>query len=145
MGAEVAVWDDRPTPREAAAPLLGATAADDFAASTALVLSPGIPHRLPAPHPAAAAARAAGMPILSDAELLYQAQCARRGSAARFVGITGTNGKSTTTALLHHILVSTGRRDRRRGGNLGTAALALPLCGTPASTCWRCRPTCWSA
>jgi UDP-N-acetylmuramoylalanine--D-glutamate ligase len=50
------------------------------------------------------------------------------GSRARFVGITGTNGKSTTTALLHHILATAGR-ESAAGGNLGTAALALPLLG----------------
>jgi UDP-N-acetylmuramoylalanine--D-glutamate ligase len=126
LGAEVAVWDDNPELRQAAAlPLLGSP--DDLAGFTALVLSPGIPHRLPAPHPAAEAARAAGVPILSDAELLYQAT-RRRGSGARFVGITGTNGKSTTTALLHHMLVSAGW-ESAAGGNLGTPALALPALG----------------
>ena len=96
----------------------------DFAFD-ALVLSPGIPHLLPKPHPAAARARAAGVPILSDAELLFQA-VRRAGSRARFVGITGTNGKSTTTALLAHILAGAGV-PVAAGGNLGTAALALPL------------------
>ena len=111
--------------RAAGLPLLAAP--DDLAGFTALVLSPGIPHRLPAPHPAADAADAAGIPILSDAELLYEAT-RRRGPAARFVGITGTNGKSTTTALLHHMLVSAGW-ESAAGGNLGTPALALPALG----------------
>ena len=93
----------------------------------ALVLSPGIPHEAPQPHPAAVAARAAGVPILSDAELLFQAVRAA-GSRARFAGITGTNGKSTTTALLAHILQVAGV-PHAAGGNLGTAALALPLLG----------------
>ncbi len=91
----------------------------------ALVLSPGIPHRLPAPHPFAAAAIAAGVPILSDAELLYRAVRAS-GSRAQFAGITGTNGKSTTTALLAHILREAGV-PVAAGGNLGDAALSLPL------------------
>ncbi len=56
------------------------------------------------------------------------ARCASAGSAARFVGITGTNGKSTTTALLAHILEGAGV-PVAAGGNLGTAALALPLLG----------------
>jgi len=93
----------------------------------ALVLSPGIPHRLPAPHPAAVAAHRAGIPILSDAELLFQAVRAT-GSKARFVGITGTNGKSTTTALLAHILSGAGI-EAVAGGNLGVPALALPALG----------------
>jgi UDP-N-acetylmuramoylalanine--D-glutamate ligase len=91
----------------------------------ALVLSPGIPHRLPAPHPIAARALAAGVPILSDAELLFQAVRAA-GSRARFVGVTGTNGKSTTTALLAHVL-ATASVPVAAGGNLGPASLALPL------------------
>ncbi len=93
----------------------------------ALMLSPGIPHHLPAPHPVAARACAADIPILCDAELLFQA-VRRAGSRARFVGITGTNGKSTTTALLAHMLGSAGR-PVAAGGNLGPAALALPLLG----------------
>ena len=124
MGAQVAVWDDRPEARAEASltlhdPALG------LAGFEALVLSPGIPHALPAPHLAALAARRAGIPILSDAELLFQAVRAA-GSEARFVGITGTNGKSTTTALLAHILSGAGA-ESAAGGNLGVPALALPL------------------
>ncbi len=122
MGAEVSAWDDSAEARAAAGPLVRAP---DFARTDALVLSPGIPHRLPAPHPMAAAAIAAGVPILSDAELLFVAVRAA-GSRARFAGITGTNGKSTTTALLAHILSCAGV-PAAAGGNLGPAALALPL------------------
>ena len=122
MGAEVSAWDDQAAAREAAADL--PLREPDLARVEALVLSPGIPHLLPRPHPAAAAAMAAGVPILSDAELLFQA--ARRALlGAQFAGITGTNGKSTTTALLAHILLTAGRQ-AVAGGNLGTAALALP-------------------
>jgi UDP-N-acetylmuramoylalanine--D-glutamate ligase len=126
MGAEVVVWDDNAQARAASGfaahdPVLG------YAGFDALVLSPGIPHQLPAPHEAARAARLAGIPILSDAELLFQAVRAS-GSRARFAGITGTNGKSTTTALLHHILQGAGV-DSAAGGNLGVAALALPPMG----------------
>ena len=89
------------------------------------MLSPGIPHRLPKPHPAAQRAIEAGVPILSDVELLFQAVRAS-GSRARFAGITGTNGKSTTTALLAHILEQAGI-PVAAGANLGPAALSLPL------------------
>ena len=129
MGAGVTVWDDRAEAREAAE-AAGLALADPMGlahAPDALVLSPGIPHRLPAPHPAAAAMRAAGVPILSDSELLYQA-VRRAGSRARFAGITGTNGKSTTTALLAHILAAADV-PVRAGGNLGDAALSLGLLG----------------
>jgi UDP-N-acetylmuramoylalanine--D-glutamate ligase len=124
MGAEVHAWDDQPSVRDTADIPLTPPDTPGFAGE-ALVLSPGIPHRLPAPHPVAKAAMAAGVPILSDAELLFQAVRAS-GSSARFVGITGTNGKSTTTALLAHIVARAGTRVAA-GGNLGTAALALPL------------------
>ncbi|WP_158929835.1 UDP-N-acetylmuramoyl-L-alanine--D-glutamate ligase [Acidisphaera sp. S103] len=126
MGAEVVAWDDNPASR--AVPDAGIEVRDptsgpfDF---DALVLSPGIPHRLPKPHPAAVRAIEAGVPILSDVELLYQAVRAS-GSRARFVGITGTNGKSTTTALLAHIIEQAGT-PVAAGANLGPAALSLPL------------------
>ena len=127
MGAAVSVWDDGEAARDAAITEDLDVRRPDFAAQAfdALVASPGIPHRLPAPHPVAAAALAAGVPVLSDAELLFQA-VRGAGSRARFVGITGTNGKSTTTALLAHILAALGV-PVAAGGNLGPAALALPL------------------
>lgn len=125
-GAEVTAWDDRVENREAAtaAGLALRDPAQDFAAD-ALLLSPGIPHRLPAPHPAAEAARAAGAPILCDVEFLFRAVRAS-GSEARFLGVTGTNGKSTTTALIHHVLTGAGRQSEV-GGNLGPAALGLNM------------------
>ena len=128
MGAGVTVWDDTPAARDAASglvvaePVIGGAV---MAGLDALVLSPGIPHYGPDAHPAALAAIAAGVPIWSDAELLFQAVRAS-SSKARFAGITGTNGKSTTTALLAHILDVAGI-PVAAGGNLGTAALALPL------------------
>ncbi len=125
MGAEVVAWDDQPAARAAAADAGITVAEPEMEGLEALVLSPGIPHHLPAPHPLAARAIAAGVAILSDAELLFRAVRAA-GSAALFAGITGTNGKSTTTALLAHILERAGR-PVAAGGNLGTAALALPL------------------
>lgn len=126
LGASVSVWDDSPASRAASGLPLHDPAAG-LHGFDALVLSPGIPHRLPAPHPSALAAADAGIPVLSDADLLFQAVRAA-GSGADFVGITGTNGKSTTTALLAHILDTSGRPNAA-GGNLGTAALALPLLG----------------
>jgi UDP-N-acetylmuramoylalanine--D-glutamate ligase len=129
-GAEVTCWDDRAEGRQAAE-AAGFTLRDPSAGpftQDALLLSPGIPHTLPKPHPAAEHARAAGRPILCDVEYLFRAVRAA-GSAARFVGITGTNGKSTTTALLHHLLVGAGRVSEV-GGNLGPAALGLNMLGS---------------
>jgi UDP-N-acetylmuramoylalanine--D-glutamate ligase len=128
-GAEVSAWDDSAEAR-AAAEAAGLVLADPAAGPfrwDALLLSPGIPHRLPRAHPAAEAARAAGAPVLCDVDWLYRAVRAA-GSRANFAGITGTNGKSTTTALLHHLLRSAGR-ESAAGGNLGPAALSLDLLG----------------
>lgn len=129
LGAEVTCWDDNAPSREAAertglpvSDLSGLPFRQD-----ALLLSPGIPHRLPRPHPVAEAAAAAGAPVLCDVEYLFRAVRAR-GSRARFVGITGTNGKSTTTALVHHVLRGAGLPSEA-GGNLGPAALSLGMLG----------------
>ena len=129
-GAEVTAWDDRPDAR-AAAEAAGIAVADPAAGALradALLLSPGIAHTLPKPHPAARAAAAAGVPILCDAEFLYRAVLAAQ-SRARFVGVTGTNGKSTTTALIHHILTRAGHA-AEAGGNLGPPALSLNILGS---------------
>jgi UDP-N-acetylmuramoylalanine--D-glutamate ligase len=125
-GAVVWAWDDAPAQRarlanEGIEPI--DLAACDWSRPDCLVLSPGIPHAHPAPHPVAAKAKAAGKPIIGDVELLLRAQ-----GAARVLAITGTNGKSTTTALSGHILASAGRQVAV-GGNIGTPALALPGLG----------------
>lgn len=82
---------------------------------SALVLSPGVPLA----HPVVTMACAAGCPVMGEIELLQRAL-----PDALKIGITGTNGKSTTTALIGHILTEAGRHPRV-GGNLGTPALAL--------------------
>jgi UDP-N-acetylmuramoylalanine--D-glutamate ligase len=124
LGAEVIAWDDSEAARAQAAAAGIAVGEPAMERLTALVLSPGIAHRLPTPHRFAVTAIDAGVPILSDADLLFRAVRKNR-SRARFVGITGTNGKSTTTALLAHIVAQAGL-PVAAGGNLGTAALALP-------------------
>jgi UDP-N-acetylmuramoylalanine--D-glutamate ligase len=131
LGADVVAWDDTAAARDAAS---GVRLADPRGEQyDALVLSPGIPHRLPAPHPVAADALARGVPVLTDAELLFQA-VRFAGSRAAFVGVTGTNGKSTTTALLAHILGGAGR-PVAAGANLGPAALSLPYLGDDGVYC----------
>jgi len=129
-GAEVEAWDDGPAQRVAAtaAGLVLRDPAEGRFRADALLLSPGIAHLLPRAHPAAEAARAVGAPILCDAEFLYRAVLAAQ-SQARFVGVTGTNGKSTTTALIHHLLARAGR-EAEVGGNLGPPALSLNILGS---------------
>lgn len=113
-GAEVYSWDDVAFDE-------GDTHYDEWPWEElyGLVMSPGIPLTHPKPHPAAALALAHRVEILGDVELLYRAQ-----SHAKYIGITGTNGKSTTTALIGHILEEAGLRPQV-GGNLGTPAMAL--------------------
>jgi len=121
-GVDCVAWDDNEASRQAAAATgvrLAEPSSIDWSTVTALVISPGIPNRLPKPHAMAAAARAAGKPIICDVELLARAQ-----PNARFVGITGTNGKSTTTALIGHILKNAGVACEV-GGNIGRGALDL--------------------
>jgi UDP-N-acetylmuramoylalanine--D-glutamate ligase len=122
-GADVRAWDDKPETREKAAAsgiLIVDLAGMDWSEVPTLVLSPGIPHSFPRPHPVVTRARQAGAEIVCDVELL-----ARTQREAAYIGITGTNGKSTTTALIGHILELAGR-DVAVGGNLGTPALTLP-------------------
>lgn len=84
-----------------------------------LIMSPGIPLTHPQPHKAVILAKKAGCKIVCDIEVLYQAQ-----NQAKFIGITGTNGKSTTTSLTGHILKQAGI-SCEIGGNIGIPALDL--------------------
>lgn len=123
-GARVLVWDDNDSARaeaEAESLLVRAPERINWAAMDALVLSPGIPHTFPTPHPAARMAKDAGVPIIGDVELL-----ATSSAQAPKIAITGTNGKSTTTALVGHILGHCGR-DVEVGGNLGPAICDMAM------------------
>ena len=84
-----------------------------------IVLSPGIPLTHPEPHPLVAKAKAAGKEIICDIELFHRAK-----PLAKTIGVTGTNGKSTTTALIGHTLKVAGKKVEI-GGNIGTGVLDL--------------------
>ena len=120
-GAHVLAWDDREDARDAAAKL-GAAIGDplehDLAGFAGVVVSPGVPLNR---HPIAAHAKAAGAPVIGDIELFAQARAEL--PPHKVVGITGTNGKSTTTALVHHILQTAGV-PTTMGGNIGLPILA---------------------
>lgn len=132
-GAEPVLWDDGEAAR-AKAGSAGFALADlsrprEAAGVAALIVSPGIAHLYPEPHPVVAAARAAGTLIDNEIGLFFAALEAQKaeldeGPEPRVVAITGSNGKSTTTALVHHILASA-RRPVQMGGNIGRAALDL--------------------
>jgi len=130
-GAEVTAWDGDQTRREAmvdavtaddAAENISLTVADpeaiDLTGFDGLIVSPGVPINR---HPVAARARAAGVPIIGDIELFAEARAEL--PPHKVVGITGTNGKSTTTALVHHILQTAGVPSLM-GGNIGLPILA---------------------
>jgi len=125
-GADVVAYDDGQAARDTAV-AAGIPVADlraqDWSTFAALVLAPGVPLTHPAPHWSVECAQAAGVPVIGDIELF----CRERRAHARqapFVAITGTNGKSTTTALISHLL-TVGGRDVQMGGNIGTAILSL--------------------
>lgn len=121
-GAQVFAWDDQPEARE---PVVGCTEdlyKMDFSELDALVLAPGVPLTHPKPHPLVQKATESGVPIISDVEIFQTARASL--PAHKAVGITGTNGKSTTTALVGHILASAGFKVAV-GGNIGTGVLAL--------------------
>ena len=125
-GADVLVWDDSEKSREAALREnipVGDLKDADWSRFDALVLAPGVPLTHPEPHWTVKRAQQHNVEVIGDVEL-YARQREALAPDAPFVAITGTNGKSTTTSLIAHILKSAGR-DVQVGGNLGTPILAL--------------------
>ena len=128
-GAEVAVWDER-AQGLASAQAEGLEIVDlsvaEWSRFDALMLSPGVPLTHPEPHWTVRMARQAGVEILGDIELFARTvNLAPAHKRPRIVAITGTNGKSTTTALVGHLCAQAGR-DTRVGGNIGVGVLDLP-------------------
>jgi UDP-N-acetylmuramoylalanine--D-glutamate ligase len=130
--AEALLWDDSPEARAraeaegfACTDLTRARALDGVAA---LVTSPGIPHLYPAPHPVIARALEAGVAVDNDIGLFFRSWAGPGwddfAQAPRVVCVTGSNGKSTTTALIHHILQAAGR-PAQMAGNIGRGVLDL--------------------
>ncbi len=125
-GATVVACDDNPARMQEAEKQGIATRdlkAADWSRFAALVLSPGVPLTHPEPHWSVRLAQGAGVEIIGDVELFCRER-ERLSPQAPFIAITGTNGKSTTTALVAHILRQAGR-DVQLGGNIGTAILSL--------------------
>ncbi|MEL6475930.1 MAG: UDP-N-acetylmuramoyl-L-alanine--D-glutamate ligase [Pseudomonadota bacterium] len=132
-GATVLCWDDGKAALETAA-AEGLSIAElarlrEAATLSLLIVSPGIPHHYPTPHPAVAAAWEVGVPVDNDVSLFFQAMAdpEREGAdegAPKILCITGSNGKSTTTALTYHLLTEAGRH-AQMGGNIGRGVLDL--------------------
>ncbi|MDT8856493.1 UDP-N-acetylmuramoyl-L-alanine--D-glutamate ligase [Paracoccaceae bacterium Fryx2] len=131
-GAEPLLWDDSPESR-ARAEAEGFTCTDltraqAFDGVAALIVSPGIPHLYPAPNKVIARAYELGIPVDNDIGLFFRSFATDDWEAfdqtPRVVCITGSNGKSTTTALIHHILEVAGR-PTQMAGNIGRGVLDL--------------------
>ena len=131
-GAQALVWDDSAEARAraeaegfAAVELSRDAAWPDMAA---LIVAPGIPHLCPAPHPVIARALALGVPVDNDIGLFFRSLATpdwdAMDSPPRVVAVTGSNGKSTTTALIHHLLLAAGRTSQM-AGNLGRGVLDI--------------------
>jgi UDP-N-acetylmuramoylalanine--D-glutamate ligase len=125
-GADVVAYDDD-SQSVAKANAAGIPTADlrdvDWSKIAALVLAPGVPLTHPEPHWIVTLAHKAGVAVIGDIELFCRER-AKLAPGAPFVAITGTNGKSTTTALIAHLAASAGL-DAQLGGNIGTAILSL--------------------
>jgi UDP-N-acetylmuramoylalanine--D-glutamate ligase len=125
-GADVIAADDDArsvATAKAAGIAIGDLRGADWAGFAALVLAPGVPLTHPVPHWSVQLAQKAGVAVIGDVELFCRER-RRIAADAPFVAITGTNGKSTTTALVAHLAASAGM-DAQLGGNIGTAILSL--------------------
>lgn len=123
-GAKIFAWDDsEPAVEKAKSEGIPITNLHtvDFKILDSLILSPGVPLTHPEPHWTVVKAKAAGIEIIGDTEAFSREV---RGSGAKIIAITGTNGKSTTTALIGHVLKSAGL-DVDVGGNIGLAVFNL--------------------
>lgn len=134
-GADVVAFDDNPD-SVAKAEAEGIKTADlrtiDWSSFSSFVLAPGVPLTHPKPHWSVDLAKASGVEIIGDIELFVRERRAHAPDCP-FIAITGTNGKSTTTALIAHVLAQAGR-DVQMGGNIGTAILSLEPPRRTAST-----------
>ncbi|MDJ0614429.1 MAG: UDP-N-acetylmuramoyl-L-alanine--D-glutamate ligase [Rhizobiaceae bacterium] len=125
-GAEVIAFDDNPQKVKEAEELgipTGDLRSYDFSTCDALVLAPGVPLTHPKPHWTVELAHNHNVPVIGDVEL-FAGERRAQAPNSQFIAITGTNGKSTTTALIAHILKNAGR-NVQMGGNIGKAVLSL--------------------
>lgn len=131
-GASVVVWDDGAAARQAAEDdgldLRDLTKAGAFDDVAALIVSPGIPHLYPDVNPVISMAWSAGVPVDNDISLFFSSFATADwdgfDTQPRVIAVTGSNGKSTTSALIHHIL-SEGGRPTQLAGNIGRGVLDM--------------------
>ncbi|PZQ96859.1 MAG: UDP-N-acetylmuramoyl-L-alanine--D-glutamate ligase [Cereibacter sphaeroides] len=131
-GATALCWDDSPEARAAAEAegfaTTDLTRSGAFEDVAALIVSPGIPHLYPSPNKVIAAAWDAGVPVDNDIGLFFRSFATKEwdnfDQAPRVICVTGSNGKSTTTALIHHIL-QVAEQPAQMAGNIGRGVLDL--------------------
>jgi UDP-N-acetylmuramoylalanine--D-glutamate ligase len=131
-GAEALLWDDSPEARAKAEgeghSLTDLTRHAALEGVACLITSPGIPHLFPTPHPVIARALELGVPVDNDIGLFFQSaagdEWAEMETPPKVVAVTGSNGKSTTTALIHHILQEAGK-PTQMAGNIGKGVLSI--------------------
>ncbi len=131
-GAEAICWDDNPATRETAEgegfQCLDLRRHGAFDEIATLIVSPGIPHLYPQPNPVVAAALEAGVPVDNDIGLFFRSfagpEWNNYDTPPRVIAVTGSNGKSTTAALIHHILSEAGR-EAQLAGNIGRGVLDI--------------------
>ena len=131
-GAHAVVWDDGADAQQAAADdgfdLRDLRKDGAFDGVAALIVSPGIPHLYPTPNPVIAKAWEAGVPVDNDIGLFFRSYATADwdsfDTTPKVIAVTGSNGKSTTSALIHHILVENGR-PAQLAGNIGRGVLDL--------------------
>ncbi|WP_289043659.1 UDP-N-acetylmuramoyl-L-alanine--D-glutamate ligase [uncultured Aliiroseovarius sp.] len=131
-GAEALCWDDSSEARDRAEGqaliVYDLTRADAWQDVAALIVSPGIPHLYPAPNKIIAAAMEAGVPVDNDIGLFFRSFAGHDWDSfdtmPKVIAITGSNGKSTTSALIHHVLEEAGRPSQL-AGNIGRGALDI--------------------
>ncbi|GFE63550.1 UDP-N-acetylmuramoyl-L-alanine--D-glutamate ligase [Litoreibacter roseus] len=131
-GARPLVWDDGADARDAAEAdgfeVLDLSKTVNLEDMVSLIVSPGIPHLYPKPHPAVAAAWAAGVPVDNDIGLFFRSFATQDWESfdqmPKVIAVTGSNGKSTTSALIHHILTEV-KKPTQLAGNIGRGVLDI--------------------
>lgn len=127
-GARPLCWDDTAEGRDRATSagfeVVDPTRGGAWEGVAALIVSPGIPHLYPSPHPVIAGALAAGIPVDNDIGLFFRSLASDQDALPKVVAVTGSNGKSTTSALIHHVLTEAGR-EAQLAGNIGRGVLDI--------------------
>ena len=130
--ANVICWDDDPEKRSLASSLglrvIDSVSDFEWESIDRLIISPGIPHHFPSPHPVVSAAVSAGALLDNDVGLFFQSIATESWEKfsvrPRIVAVTGSNGKSTTASLLHHIFLKLGYKSQL-AGNIGRGVLDI--------------------